>query len=102
MTTSLPPPNGLPPACPWLPSVSYTQVLSYHVVPAAALTSNQLQEVAYNTALAGQAVTVDKRPSGGVGITGGSPQNVATVIVPNIRAGRSIIHVIDTVLVPSA
>jgi uncharacterized surface protein with fasciclin (FAS1) repeats len=82
--------------------VSHLQVLSYHVVPAAALNSGQLQEQAYATALTGKTVTVDKRPSGGVRITGGSATNVATVIVPNIRAGRSIIHVIDTVLVPSA
>lgn len=82
--------------------MSYPQVLSYHVVPAGALNSVQLQEQPYDTALTGKAVMVDKTPSGGVRITGSSsPENVATVIVPNIRAGRSIIHVIDRVLLPS-
>jgi uncharacterized surface protein with fasciclin (FAS1) repeats len=81
---------------------NYPQVLSYHVVPAAA-TSNDLQNKAYPTLLNNgvvATVTVTKRPGGGVRITGGSSDNVATVIVPNIRAGRSIIHVIDTVLIP--
>jgi uncharacterized surface protein with fasciclin (FAS1) repeats len=78
-------------------------VLSYHVVPAVA-TSNDLRSQQYPTLLTNTqtsaTVTVTKRPGGGVRITGGSPSNVATVIAPNIRAGRSIIHVIDTVLVP--
>lgn len=83
---------------------SLMQVLSYHVVPAVA-TSNDLKNQQYPTLLGSgpaASVTVIKRPGGGVRIQGGSRENVATVIAPNIRAGRSIIHVIDTVLVPKS
>lgn len=76
------------------------QVLSYHVIPAAALNSKQVQSQAYMTALQGSRVTIKKRSSGSVRITGGTPSNRANVIVPNIRAGNSIIHVIDAVLLP--
>lgn len=76
------------------------QVLSYHVIPAAALNSRQLQNQAYATALQGARVTIKKRSSGSVRIMGGAAGNKANVVVPNIRAGNSMIHVIDTVLLP--
>lgn len=78
------------------------QVLSYHVIPSAAATSAQLVDgKSYPTALDGATVTTDKRPSGSVRIIGaGNGDKVATVIAPNIRAGKSIIHVIDEVLLP--
>lgn len=76
------------------------QVLSYHVIPAAALNSKQVQSQAYMHTLQGARVTIKKRSSGSVRITGGTPGNRANVIVPNIRAGNSIIHVIDAVLLP--
>lgn len=82
---------------------THTQVLSYHVIPTGALNSGQLAEAPYPTALADKSVsvTLTKKVPGGVRIIGGSPTNVATVVVPNIRAGRSMIHVINAVLVPA-
>lgn len=77
-----------------------SQVLSYHVIPGAALTSNELKSMPYATALTGASVTVRKRSHGRVTIRGGSATNVAKVTVANIKAGKSIIHVIDTVLLP--
>lgn len=75
-------------------------MLSYHVIPTPA-TSNDLDSgKAYPTALQGASVTVTKLSSGAVRIKGSPACNTAKVTVANIRAGKSIIHVIDTVLLP--
>lgn len=78
------------------------QVLSYHVIPSAAATSAQLKDgQSYPTALDGATVKIDKRASGSVRIIGaGNEDKVATVIAANIRAGKSVIHIIDEVLLP--
>ena len=91
-----------------MPHALSAQVLSYHVIPAGALNSKQLQNQAYITALQGESLAIKKRSSGSVRITAaanlyyipGAPCYRANVIVPDIRAGNSIIHVIDAVLVP--
>jgi uncharacterized surface protein with fasciclin (FAS1) repeats len=70
------------------------QVLSYHVVPSAAVLSSQLtngQKI--ETALANETVTVT--------IADGKVKiNDANVVTPDIKAGGSVIHVIDAVLLP--
>lgn len=40
------------------------------------------------------------QPSPNVTIQGGSPDNVVTVTKANIKAGKSIVHIIDGVLLP--
>lgn len=76
------------------------QVLSYHVIPDAAVLSSNLTD--------GQQVTTALRGADplNVSVTGGNvvfegAQNNATVTVPDIRAGRSVIHVVDDVLLPA-
>jgi uncharacterized surface protein with fasciclin (FAS1) repeats len=76
-------------------------VLSYHVVVGAGVASKQLtNNLVVATALADMSVRINKLPSGRVRIRGGSPCNIAKVTVPDIRAGTSVIHVIDAVLLP--
>lgn len=76
------------------------QVLSYHVVPSGAVRSSQfVSGQSVNTALAGASITVTRLSSGALRIKGGSGC-AAKVVASNIRAGRSVIHVIDSVLLP--
>eukprot|EP00878_Enallax_costatus_P002903 GHUV01003097.1.p1 GENE.GHUV01003097.1~~GHUV01003097.1.p1 ORF type:complete len:302 (+),score=91.18 GHUV01003097.1:40-945(+) len=75
-------------------------VLSYHVIPGAAVLSSNLtdgQEVA--TALQGADPLTVSVADGNVVFQGA--QNNATVTIPDIRAGRSVIHVVDDVLLPA-
>lgn len=69
-------------------------MLSYHVVPSAAVTSSQLKDgQVLKTALANDTLTVT--------LTGGKVLiNNASVITPDIKAGGSVIYVIDAVLIP--
>lgn len=76
-------------------------MLSLHIIPGGALLSSQLTEgQQLNTSLAGEApLTVD--------LSNGTVQfhafnNSARVIVPNIKAGNSVIHVVNDVLLPRA
>lgn len=72
------------------------QVLSYHVVPSAAVASSQLTNgQVLTTALTDSTLKVTLK-DGKVLI------NDATVTVADIKAGNSIIHVIDGVLLPPA
>lgn len=76
-------------------------MLSYHVIPSGAVLSSQLtdgQEVP--TALAGADPLTVNLNDGNVEFEGANGSS-ATVTVPDIRAGRSVIHVIDDVLLPA-
>lgn len=70
------------------------------MIPTPATSNDLVSNTAYLTALDGQSVTVTKLSSGAVRIKGAQACNTAKVTVANIRAGKSIIHVIDTVLLP--
>jgi uncharacterized surface protein with fasciclin (FAS1) repeats len=75
-------------------------VLSYHVIPSGAVYSSNLtdgQEVP--TALADADPLTVSINNGTVTFTGA--ENDANVTVPNIRAGRSVVHVINDVLLPA-
>lgn len=75
------------------------QILQLHIIPGGALLASQLTEgEVLPTALEGATVTVDLLDDG-VAFT--SVNNSATVIVPDIRAGSSVIHVINDVLLPA-
>jgi uncharacterized surface protein with fasciclin (FAS1) repeats len=74
------------------------KILSYHVIPSGAVYSSQLQDnQAVATALKGATLTV-KVYGSKVAFKG--PVNKAKVIIANIKAGNTVIHVIDDVLVP--
>ncbi|KIZ06076.1 fasciclin-like protein [Monoraphidium neglectum] len=76
-----------------------TKVLSYHVVPVGAAKSTSLKNgQKWATLLKGQDLTVDLSKAGTVVIKGAT--NSATVVAADVPAGKSIVHVIDTVLVP--
>jgi hypothetical protein len=76
------------------------QVLSYHVIPSAAVLSTQLvNNQSLPTALAGAAPLRVRIADGNVTFI--SPVNNATVIGADIEAGSSVIHVIDDVLLPA-
>jgi hypothetical protein len=88
-----------PPAHPSLPCQPL-QVLSYHVIPAGAVLSSQLtngQQVA--TALAGAAPLTVNIAGGKVTFKGANSD--ATVVVPDITAGQSVVHVVNDVLLPA-
>uniref|UniRef100_A0A383WMA0 FAS1 domain-containing protein n=1 Tax=Tetradesmus obliquus TaxID=3088 RepID=A0A383WMA0_TETOB len=77
------------------------QVLSYHVIPSAAVLSSQLTDGQnLTTALAGAAPLRVRIADGNVTFIGAATN--ATVIGADIRAGASVIHVIDDVLLPAA
>ena len=69
-----------------------TQVLTYHVVPGAVLSSDITGPMSPATVQGG---TLKIDPSQGVKV------NDATVITPDIRCDNGVIHVIDTVLLPA-
>lgn len=71
------------------------QVLTYHVVPSAAVLSTQLTNgQVIPTALADATVTVT--------IADGKVKiNDANVVTADIKAGGSVVHVIDAVLLPA-
>ena len=69
-----------------------TQVLTYHVVPGAVMSSAITGPMSPATVQGG---TLKIDPSNGVKV------NNATVITPDIKCDNGVIHVIDTVLLPS-
>eukprot|EP00878_Enallax_costatus_P003801 GHUV01004017.1.p1 GENE.GHUV01004017.1~~GHUV01004017.1.p1 ORF type:complete len:225 (+),score=69.47 GHUV01004017.1:224-898(+) len=75
------------------------KVLSYHVIPSGAVLSTQLKDnETVATALKGATPLKVKIYDGSVYFKG--PVNKAKVIVADIKAGGSVIHVIDDVIVP--
>jgi hypothetical protein len=83
------------------PPLPPLQVLSCHVIPSAAVLSSQLSDgQTVTTALADSAPLTVSLTNGSVTFVG--PANNATVKVADIRAGASVIHVIDDVLLPQA
>ena len=78
-----------------LPVDLVTDVLLYHVVPAAALSTDLTDGMVLPT-LGGGELTVDL--SDGVVIDGAGSS--ASVIIPDVVAGSSVVHVIDAVLLP--
>lgn len=75
------------------------QVLSYHVIPSAAVLSTQLEDgQTVPTALADAAPLNVSISDGEVTFEGVGSD--ATVTTPDITAGASVIHVIDDVLLP--
>ncbi|KAI8462205.1 MAG: Fasciclin domain-containing protein [Monoraphidium minutum] len=75
-----------------------TKVLSYHVVPAVAQSKSLKNNQKLPTLLKEQGLTVDLSKAGTVTIAGAT--NKAKVVAADVRAGKSVVHVIDTVLVP--
>ncbi|KAF8067172.1 hypothetical protein HT031_002219 [Scenedesmus sp. PABB004] len=77
-------------------------VLSYHLIPGAALPSSALKNgEKLPTALKGAELTVAVKRIGGKDVVGfQGAANWARVEVADIKAGKSFIHVIDDVLLP--
>lgn len=69
-----------------------TQVLTYHVVSGAVMSSDITGAMSPATV---QGSTLNIDPSNGVKV------NNATVVTPDIQCDNGVIHVIDTVLLPS-
>jgi uncharacterized surface protein with fasciclin (FAS1) repeats len=69
-----------------------TQVLTYHVLPGAVLSSDITGPMEPKTVQGG---TLKIDPTHGVKV------NDATVVTPDIKADNGVIHVIDTVLIPA-
>lgn len=78
-------------------------VLSYHLIPgvaatAASLTNNQVLPTGND----GETLTVLKTSGGGVQFQPSGPNApTATVVTPDITAGKAIVHIIDQVLIPA-
>jgi hypothetical protein len=91
------------------PCVPFLQLLQHHIVPTAALPSSRLlpgQQL--NTALTGAAPLVVRLDDDDIEISAPSASRVdddaesAEVKVADIQAGKTVIHVIDEVLVPAS
>ena len=78
-----------------VPAEVATEILLYHVVPAVALSTDLTDGMVLPT-LGGGELTVDL--SDGVVIDGVGSS--ASVTIPDVAAGMSVVHVIDTVLLP--
>ena len=78
-----------------VPAEVATEILLYHVVPAVALSTDLTDGMVLPT-LGGGELTVDL--SDGVVIDGAGSS--ASVIIPDVVAGSSVVHVIDAVLLP--
>lgn len=74
-----------------------TRVLQYHIVPVVATSSQLTNGQTLPTLLTGKTLTA-RVGMGKVRIIGGDV--TANVVMPNLTAGRSVVHVIDAVLVP--
>lgn len=75
-----------------------TMVLEYHVIAGAALEASQLTDGETLTPINGVPLEVELTDDGGVKFVGLGTS--ANVLIPNIKAGKAVIHVIDDVLLP--
>jgi uncharacterized surface protein with fasciclin (FAS1) repeats len=82
-----------------IPLETLTEVLAYHVIPSAAIFSTDLVDGAVVTTLGGAELTVDLTSVPGSVIFDGIGSD-ATVVIADVEAGNSVVHVIDTVLLP--
>jgi uncharacterized surface protein with fasciclin (FAS1) repeats len=82
-----------------IPLELLTDVLAYHVIPSAAIFSTDLVDGAVVTTLGGAELTVDLTSVPGSVIFDGIGSD-ATVVIADVEAGNSVVHVIDTVLLP--
>ncbi|WIA36152.1 hypothetical protein OEZ86_007498 [Tetradesmus obliquus] len=77
-----------------------TEIMQYHIVPAGALLSTQLKAgQKLTTSLARAEPLVIKMIGGAPNIS--TPHSDAGIVVPNIKFGKSVVHVIDDVLEPA-
>lgn len=75
-----------------------TKVLQYHVVPSSAALSSSLKDgLEVSTALPGKSLKINVK-DGKVSVTGGDV--TANVVKADVTAGKSVVHVIDAVLLP--
>ena len=68
-------------------------ILTYHVVPGR-LTAREVANREFVTSVLGQRLTIER--------TDGLRVNKAVVLTPDLEASNGIIHVIDSVLIPTA
>jgi uncharacterized surface protein with fasciclin (FAS1) repeats len=83
-----------------LSKADLSAVLTYHVVPGAAVSAAQLKDDQVFTTVSGSPLLVDKGT--GVKLTDGIKADDASVKVADIVASNGIIHVIDFVIRPPA
>lgn len=75
-----------------------TKVLQFHVVPGSAALSSTLKDgLIVSTALPGKSLKINVK-DGKVSVTGGDV--TANVVKADVTAGKSVVHVIDAVLLP--
>ncbi|WIA13144.1 hypothetical protein OEZ85_006738 [Tetradesmus obliquus] len=73
-------------------------ILSYHTVPGPALTAGQLKDGQQLTTVSQHTLTVHVDKVEGTSIAGAS--DTGKVVAADIKAGKTVIHVIDEVLLP--
>lgn len=85
-----------------LDSPDLKSILTFHLVKGAAVKSGDLKDgQVVETKLGGAPLTIDLSSSPGSVIVKGA-ESSAKVISADVPAGNSVVHVIDTVLVPSS
>jgi len=82
-----------------VPLDTLSEVLKYHVITVGAVTSDQLTDGQVIPTLQGGELTVDLSSEPGSVIFKGVGSD-AKVVIPDVVAGDSVVHVIDSVLLP--
>jgi len=82
-----------------IPIDTLQQILSYHVITVGAVTSDQLTDGQVIPTFEGGELTVDLSSEPGSVIFKGIGSD-AKVVIPDVAAGESVVHVIDAVLLP--
>jgi uncharacterized surface protein with fasciclin (FAS1) repeats len=75
-----------------------TNILSYHVVNGKALAIADLKDGQQLTTVSKQEITAKVDKVAGTSIQGGD--ETAQVLAGDVRAGKSIVHIVDAVLLP--
>lgn len=76
-----------------------TQVLTYHVLASRVL-ARQIEDGATSATVQGQAITFDTESGKPIRITDARGR-IANVVLPNLRAGNGVVHLIDKVILPT-
>jgi len=83
-----------------------TKILTYHVVPAAAMSSDITKMIADDggahlvRTVSGNVLVVRQTPGGGISISD-EKGGISNVTIADVKQSNGVIHVIDTVLLPA-
>eukprot|EP01023_Acetabularia_acetabulum_P020868 TRINITY_DN208_c0_g1_i6.p1 TRINITY_DN208_c0_g1~~TRINITY_DN208_c0_g1_i6.p1 ORF type:complete len:357 (-),score=45.84 TRINITY_DN208_c0_g1_i6:370-1440(-) len=83
-----------------LSNPALASVVGYHLIPGAAILASELKSDEKLLTSLKQNITVGLPPNGDITLTGFEATNIAKIINSDISACKSVMHIIDTVLLP--